>query len=544
MKKTLSLILLTAVTVFNMTVPNTYGATAGSAATVPTPLDPTALTAQGATVIDADTGQILYSKNADAVLFPASTTKALTALIIAEDLKMDEVVTIDKESPYTTGSRIYVIEGETFTVEQLLYAMLLESANDAAVALAKYHSGTVEQFAVKMNERAKALGATHSNFLNPNGLPNEKHVTTAHDLALIGQAFSKQPKLMEIAKTYKFDLPPTNKQPEVRHLFSSNKFLFGTGSKNKININGQSIDIKWDAVTGLKTGYTNAAQQCMITSATKDGRNLVSVVLKASGLNLYADSRKLLEYGFNNYKSFTFATSGQLIKTIEVSGEKKSKIDLYTSKDVKALIPISADETAVTSEVTPLADIKLPVTAGQVLGTLKLAYEGQVLSESDLVSMGNISNQATLGSDTKKYINWLPIDQSPKGLTILGAKLVAAFVLWRLIMNKLSGKKKKRKKNVKRPQRQGSPNPQHRGVPNPEWQSSASRQTQRPLSNMEMQRAGQSSNGQPSYRPRPQSQYSQNQPQPQSSQRPQPQPQARPQSRQNTKTVNTRERTR
>lgn len=479
MKKNLSKILIAALTLMSVSLPHTYATNTSTTVTPPVVLDPASLSAQGATLLDADTGQVLYSKNQDSPLYPASTTKALTALIIAEDLKLDEVVTIDKDTPFTSGSRIYVMEGETFTVEQLLYAMLLESANDAAVALAKHHSGTVEQFAVKMNQRAKELGATHSNFVNPNGLPDDKHVTTAYDLALVGKAFSKQPKLMEIAKTYKYDLPATNKQPEVRHLFSSNRFLFGTGSKNKITVNGQTVDVKWDAVTGIKTGYTNAAQQCIITSATKDGRNLVSVVLKASGMNLYSDSRTLLEYGFNNFKSFTFAPSGQLIKTIELDGEKKSKIDLYTNKEVKALIPLAADETTITSEVIPNSDIKLPVTTGQVLGKLKLSYQGQTLSETDLVTMGAISDKATLGSNTTKYIHWLPIDQSPKGLAILGAKILGAIILWRLLMKKLTGGKK-RKKRKKHPQGQKPPAPREGQRPMPPRGQRTAAQNQQP----------------------------------------------------------------
>ncbi len=409
-------------------------------------IDPASLSSEAATLIDADTGQVLFSKNSDTPLFPASTTKALTALIIAEDLKMDEVVTIDKDSPFTSGSRIYVIEGETFTVEQLLYALLLESANDAAVALAKYHSGTVEQFAKKMNEKAKALGATHSTFTNPNGLPDTAHLTTAHDLALIGKAFEKQPKLMQIAKTYKYDLAPTNKQPEIRHLFNSNRFLYGTGSKNKITYKGQSIDIKWDAITGLKTGYTNAAQQCFIASATQNDRNLISVILKGQGNGLYIDSRTLLEHGFNDFKPFLFAGKGQLIESVPINGNKKAVIDLYTSADVKALIPILADEKTVTHEVIVNPDIKLPITEGQVLGHLKISYQGQLLTESDLVSLTAISDKATLGKSTTTYINWIPIDQSPKGLTILSVRIISALVVWRFIMGLLSGKRKKKKK--------------------------------------------------------------------------------------------------
>lgn len=435
------------------------------------PIDPNSLTADAAILIDGDTGQVLFSKNGDKTEFPASTTKALTALIIAEDLKMDETVTIDAEAPFTTGSRIYVLEGETFTVEQLLYAMLLESANDAAVALAKYHSGTVEQFAIKMNERAKALGATNSHFVNPNGLPDEKHTTSAHDLALIGQAFSKQPKLMEIVKTYKYDIPATNKQPETRHLFNSNRFLYGTGSKNKIQFNGQTIDIKWDAVTGLKTGYTNVAQQCFIVSATQNERNLIAVVLKAKGNGLYIEPRTLLEYGFNDLKPFQFATSGQLIQSIELEGEKKAKVDLYTQADVKALIPLAADEKNVTHEVVVTPGLKLPISENQVLGKLKISYNGQTLTETNLVSLTSIGAAATLGKDTVRTIDWLPIDQSPMGLTILGLRVVGALILWQMILRALGGKKKKPKKRSAAKRRPNAPQPDMRLASNPARQS-------------------------------------------------------------------------
>lgn len=451
MKKTISII-VSAILAFS------HIATVPAHAVTPA-LDPTTINSEGAVLIDADTGQILFSKNPDLQLQPASTTKILTALIIAEDLKLDEVVTIDKDSPFTTGARIYIIEGETFTVEQLLYALLLESANDVAVALAKHHSGTVEQFAKKMNEKAKSLGATHTNFTNPNGLPDAAHLTTAHDMAILGKAFAKQPKLMEIVKTVKYDIPPTNKQPEIRHLFNSNRYLFGTGSKYKIPYKGQTIDIKWDAVTGMKTGYTEAAQNCFVVSATQNGRNLISATLKAQGKSQYIDPRTMLEYGFNNFKPFQFATKGQLIKSVETTTEKKAKIDLYTSADVKALIPLDADEKSITSEIKTNPEIKLPVTEGQVLGQLVLSYQGQVLARTDLITISAINDKATLGKDTTRYIQWLPIDQSPKGLTILGVRILGAFIIWRLILRLLSGKRKKKRKRKPRPSSSQQPNP-------------------------------------------------------------------------------------
>lgn len=457
MKRSFATLLISILTCASLTI------TAGAQplATGGSGLSPAAINAESAVLIDADTGQVLFEKNASAKMFPASTTKALTALIIAEDIKLDEQVIIDKDTPFTSGSRIYVIEGETFTVEQLLYAMLLESANDAAVALAKHHSGTVEQFAKKMNERAKELGATSSNFVNPNGLPSEAHVTSAKDLALIGQAFAKHPELMKIVQTYKYDLPATNKQPEVRHLFNSNRFLYGTGAKNKIQVNGQTIDIKWDAVTGLKTGYTNAAQQCFIVSATQNQRNLIAVILKATGNNLYIDPRVMLEYGFSQLKPFQFAVKGQLMDSVTLEGEKKAKVDLYTAADVKALIPLQADEKAVTSEVVLNPDIQLPITENQVLGKLNIRYNNQLLTSTDLVSLATIGADATLGKETNRYVKWIPIDQSPEALTNLGIRIVAALILWQLILRLLKGKSKK-KAPPRRPNRQGQRPPQQR----------------------------------------------------------------------------------
>lgn len=453
MKRFISTLLISILTLTSLSIPASAEA-----------LNPASINAESAVLIDADTGQVLFEKNASAKMFPASTTKALTALIIAEDLKLDEQVTIDKDTPFTSGSRIYVIEGETFTVEQLLYAMLLESANDAAVALAKHHSGTVEQFAKKMNERAKELGCTTSNFVNPNGLPNEAHVTSAKDLALIGQAFAKRPELMKIVQTYKYDLPATNKQTEIRHLFNSNRFLYGTGAKNKIQVKGQTIDIKWEAVTGLKTGYTNAAQQCFIVSATQNNRNLIAVVLKATGNNLYVDPRLMLDYGFNQLKPYQFAVKGQLMDSAELSGEKKVKVDLYTAADVKALIPLEADEKAVTSSVVLNPDIKLPITENQVLGKLNISYNNQLLTSTDLVSLSTISPDATLGKETNRYVKWIPIDQSPEGLTNLGIRVGAALTLWQLILRLLKGKKHKRKP-PRRPSNQGQHQPRPRPRP-------------------------------------------------------------------------------
>ena len=156
------------------------------------------ITAPSAILIDSGSGDILYEKNAHTLMYPASTTKIMTAILAIESLDLSDTVVIDKESPFTTGSRIYIQEGEIFTVEQLLYALLLQSANDVAVALAKHISGDVAEFAKRMNERAKELGAKNTHFVNSSGLPDEAHVTTAYDLALIARYAMTLPEFKKL----------------------------------------------------------------------------------------------------------------------------------------------------------------------------------------------------------------------------------------------------------------------------------------------------------------------------------------------------------
>jgi D-alanyl-D-alanine carboxypeptidase (penicillin-binding protein 5/6) len=235
------------------------------------PLSPV-ITAPSAILMDADTGDILYQKNPHDLMYPASTTKIMTAILTLEHTNLNDNVTIDKDTSFTGGSRLYLAEDEVLTVEQLLYAMMVESANDAAVALAKHISGSVEDFSNLMNERAKQLGAKNTHFVNPNGLPDDNHITTAYDLAVISKYAMTLPKFQEIVQTPYYEISPTNKQSELRYLTNSNRFLWGTGSRrNQIYYKDKWVNIKYDIVDGIKTGYTVQAQQCLVTSAKKMG---------------------------------------------------------------------------------------------------------------------------------------------------------------------------------------------------------------------------------------------------------------------------------
>jgi len=386
---------------------------------------------EGAILINADTGQILFKKNAHKKLYPASTTKILTALIIAENYDLNDKVIIDSESPFTIGSRIYVHEDEIFTVEQLLNALLIDSANDVANALAIHHSGSIEAFAELMNEKAKALGTLNSNFINPSGLDNADHYTTASDLSLIAKAFYKNELLMSIVKKSTYSIPPTNKIEETRYLKSSNKFLYSTSNNYLLDYRGQQIFAKFDLVNGMKTGYTDMANNCLITSASSGETNLISVILNATGRNSYTDSRKLIEYGFNEFSLKTYYSKNDFVKEIEINNFKKSKIDLLSESEINVLLKNNYDPTKLTTE-NVIHDIALPIEKESVIGEFNIYYDKNLIASSPLISSISVDNSLLLTEETEHFSE----DNSMNYLVFIGIflKFLIAFILWRSII--------------------------------------------------------------------------------------------------------------
>ena len=234
--------------------------------------------AQSAAVIDSYTGEFLFLKNENALQYPASSTKILTALLVIEAGDLDKVVTVDLSDTKVEPSNLELKPGEQYTRRQLLYGLLLKSANDVAKALARDNAGSVEAFAEKMNRRAAELGATNSHFVNPNGLHDPNHYTTAHDLALIARAGMQQPFFRQIVSTIYY----TWKSPTgvVYQLRNHNRLLRHFAGCN-----------------GLKTGYTRAAQQVLVSSALREGHEVISVVLHTDKPGIWEDSKSLLTYG-------------------------------------------------------------------------------------------------------------------------------------------------------------------------------------------------------------------------------------------------------
>lgn len=367
MKKLLSVLLVLTVVLNSAVI---------SRATTPEP----ALIGETAILMDMKTGKVLFEKNPDATRYPASTTKIMTCLLALENLDLSKQVTVDEKTPYEVeGSHIALVPDEVLTVEQLLYALMTESANDCALVLGKEISGTTEQFAALMNERAKELGAKNTNFVNPNGLHNDAHVTTAYDLAMIARYAMTNPKTSEMFRTlvttYKYHIPPTNKQPE-RFLYNTNRMLYDT--VHKVTVNGESRVFKYDGVTGIKTGYTSHAGGALVASAERDGTELLCVVMKSTDPGRFADCIAMLDWGFANYKTVPEMEAGKNLGTVNVKKGEIKTVDALLSKDVSVTLPLEASADVLSTKVVLNDFVRAPVEKGQVIGTLEV-YEGETL---------------------------------------------------------------------------------------------------------------------------------------------------------------------
>lgn len=247
--------------------------------------------AQSAALISADTGKVLFSQNADAVLPMASTTKIMTALIVLEKCNFDDTFKIPKEACGVEGSSIYLTPGENITIRDLFYGLMLESGNDAATALSIAAAGSTEEFVVLMNEKAKEMGLLSTSFTNPHGLSSDGHHTTARELAIITYNAMKNPTFREICSTKSYI--STSAEGKQRYFSNHNRMLR-----------------MYDGCSGVKTGYTINSGRCLVTSAQRDGASYIAVTL--NDRNDWNDHEKMLDYAFSNFECKKFFEKGEL----------------------------------------------------------------------------------------------------------------------------------------------------------------------------------------------------------------------------------------
>ena len=259
------------------------------------------ITAQAAIIYCADTGEVIWEKNADQQMEPASMTKLLTCLLAVENLDLDHVVTVPEEATEVIPTKIYLQAGEQITVEELLYAALLYSANDAAAALAIETAGSIEAFSEMMNERAEEIGCTATNFVNPHGLSEEGHLSTAADMALIAEEALDNETVREISGTVEHTIPATNVSGE-RELNNFNVFLYG----KEIEINGTKTTIdKYDGVFGGKTGSLSSEYCTMVTGLETDGLEIYTVIMGTTAADRFQNMKILMDYGVDNVSNYT-----------------------------------------------------------------------------------------------------------------------------------------------------------------------------------------------------------------------------------------------
>ncbi len=331
-----------------------------------TPCTASAVSAQQAIVMDGQTGQVLYEKSPDRQALIASTTKIMTALIVCEQCNVLDRMEIPKEAVGIEGSSMYLREGEVLTVQELLYGLMLQSGNDAAVALAIYCGGTVSDFAELMNDKAHRLGMENTHFVNPHGLDAPDHYSTARDMAVLAAYAMNNPIF---ARTVSAKTVTVGQ----RYLRNHNKLLWQV-----------------EGADGVKTGFTKAAGRILVSSAVRQGRRLIAVTINAP--DDWNDHKKLLEQGFSEYTPQTLVQQGEVLGTLEIAGGEAGKVSVLAAEDFVYCLRKNENWRL---ELPAPGFVYAPVVQGQDAGYAHIFVEGKAvgkipLTYADTVEMESV----------------------------------------------------------------------------------------------------------------------------------------------------------
>ena len=420
--------------------------------------------AKSAIVMDVNTGAILYAKNVDEALYPASITKIMTTMLAIEHCSLDEQVTFSDNAINSLAwncSRIGARVGEVFTLEDCLYAMMLSSANEVCIAVAEHIAGSEAAFADMMNAKAKELGCTNTHFVNSNGMPNEEHKTSAHDMALIAAAAFKDPTFRKVTGSLKHTIAPTNMSGENRYCTQHHKMLKETES------------FYYPYAVGGKTGFTQAALNTLVTYATKDDRTLVCVSLRTNGSQYYKDTATMLDYGFDNFTNLPVDTTDRADTLLfptqfyhlipDSTAADKHEITVPTSvpmTDVSASGTVDGQnitltytwhDTTVGTFTTPVSPLFASLTdptsvsyqsAKEMPRLLKSAHAKSTVDSTDTES-------AAPGILGKLFTNLTPWQLGLSGILLI-AIILYIIILIRTIIRSIQRRKRRRRKARRR----------------------------------------------------------------------------------------------
>lgn len=391
--------------------------------------------AESGIVMEVSTGTILYSKNMHARYYPASITKIMTALLAMENCGLDEMVTVPHEAVYMDdkGSHIALDEGEELTVEDCLYGMMLAPANDAAYALAVHVGGTIENFADMMNKRAKELGCQDSIFVNPHGLPDERHVSSAYDMALITREALKHEIFRTVSKTVYYEIQPTDKQPDLIPMSNHHKMLC-------------SGKYHYDGVFAGKTGYTVVAKNTLVTCAARDDMELICVTMKTEGRQVYVDTASLFDFCFDNFKKVDIGTSEAAEIQVPVKAadgtEKVETVPVQMAEDGFVIIPSRVNF----SELRPQLLLAAEEERGET-GTLEYTYGTHQVGQASInlpdflkvkeepaeTETETESQPAKAEKDGKAGFHWwyIPLGILAAAVIVTGAVMLVRRQIWK-----------------------------------------------------------------------------------------------------------------
>ena len=371
------------------------------------------LTAQGAILIDYSSGKTLYEKNSNEKLYLASLTKVLTAIIVVENCDINEIATVNQtaidsvEYGYVTAN---LKVGEEIKVEELLNVLLIASSNDVAEVLAEHIAGNETTFVNMMNEKAKEIGCTNSNFINASGVHSENHYSTAHDLALIARYAMQNEIIATIVDKTRFVLSNTNNYTSSERIFSTTNELIMTGSGNY-----------YKYASGIKTGFTTPAGQCLMAYAEKNEEKIIGVVLKSTTSDSrYSDIKLLFDWGFDNYTVVKVAKAGDIAQTISVKNATKDteKLNLSLVDGIEILVKDTDSGNKIEPKIELDKNIKAPISIGTILG--KITYEVDGIQYTTNL----IASQEVRKTNLFMY------------LIILFFLIVAVLIILRIIKNK------------------------------------------------------------------------------------------------------------
>lgn len=396
---------------------------------------------KAALLVDANTGLAVYAKNEHQELYPASLTKIMTALLTLEaiedgKLAMGQEVTASAsalEGLSADGSSANIQVGETMTVENLLYCMLVVSANEACDILAETISGSVSAFVDAMNARAAELGCKNTHFVNPNGLHDSQHYTSAWDMYLITREAMTHPDFMRICDTATYTVPATNLS-DARTLHTTNYLIGAWWSRGYLNSDAH----------GIKTGSTSDAGHCLVSSATRGSLSFISVVLGGDRVTLenneirtysFYDTNQLFNWAFENFTYQTVMEGQKEIREVPVSLSKIDHVLAVTAEDTEVLMPKVLKPDDLEQRVTLSEEtVEAPVNAGQKLGTLELVYDGTVYAAVDLLASNGVeaSKLLTFWRDVQLFF----AKTSVRAVLIVLAVLIAALIVWKLLFSR------------------------------------------------------------------------------------------------------------